>query len=330
MRKITTKEVAETILEQILFLKCQRPGTNAKMRDLFVTKLVDDSQKYFFEDATILHLEPPVVVVGGLFGYFYDLLTMFETFGHPPAHVYVFLGDVIGKGPQSLETILMLLCYKVLYPNNIYIIRGYNEIEIVNARLRFKTQVTNRYSVELWNKFNKLFGYFPLGAVLADQILLISSGISNEYPSLDELAQLDKPIDIGKSGPLFDLLSSIPDHMLNDWCDIHRSKILSFGINPVKEFCQTNNLKMIIRSHTIVDDGFEFPLGGDEAFLTISTIPSYDGRIEKTGMILEIDNTLKIEFRTIRPIAYHNRDYYDTPASKKNKPKTPHVRTKPM
>ena len=54
-------------------------------------------------------------------------MRIFKLCGLPPTVQYLFLGNVVNNGPQSLECICLLLCYKVKYPDSFYILRGYNE-----------------------------------------------------------------------------------------------------------------------------------------------------------------------------------------------------------
>ena len=52
---------------------------------------------------------------------------MFEMCGFPPQANYLFLGDYVDRGKQSLETILLLLCYKIKFPENFFLLRGNHE-----------------------------------------------------------------------------------------------------------------------------------------------------------------------------------------------------------
>ena len=50
------------------------------------------------------------------------LLRIFEHCGYPGEKNYLFLGDYVDRGKQSLETICLLLAYKLKYPKKEWII----------------------------------------------------------------------------------------------------------------------------------------------------------------------------------------------------------------
>merc|ERR1712062_359537 len=80
----------------------------------------------------LLELEAPLKVCGDVHGQFSDLLRLFEYGGFPPEANYLFLGDYVDRGKNSLETIILLLAYKVKFKENFFLLRGNHECGQIN------------------------------------------------------------------------------------------------------------------------------------------------------------------------------------------------------
>lgn len=73
---------------------------------------------------------PSLQVVGDLHGQFFDLLQLLNVGGWPPETSYIFLGDFVDRGHNSVETLSLLLCLKLKYPGHVTLLRGNHEVRL--------------------------------------------------------------------------------------------------------------------------------------------------------------------------------------------------------
>ena len=97
------------------------------LKNTEITAICLAAREVFLSQPTLVELSPPVKIVGDVHGQYSDLIRLFEMCGFPPSANYLFLGDYVDRGKQSLETILLLLCYKIKYPENFFLLRGNHE-----------------------------------------------------------------------------------------------------------------------------------------------------------------------------------------------------------
>lgn len=68
-----------------------------------IRMLCVDARRAFLRQPMLLRLQAPIKVVGDLHGQFGDLLRLFDVTGRPPKADFLFLGDFVDRGPQSVE-----------------------------------------------------------------------------------------------------------------------------------------------------------------------------------------------------------------------------------
>lgn len=106
------------------------------LKNTEITSICLAAREVFLSQPTLVELAPPVKIVGDVHGQYSDLIRLFEMCGFPPAANYLFLGDYVDRGKQSLETILLLLCYKIKYPENFFLLRGNHECANVTRGIK--------------------------------------------------------------------------------------------------------------------------------------------------------------------------------------------------
>lgn len=109
-----------------------RPGKPVHLEEYEIQHLCLKARDIFINQPILLELEAPIKICGDIHGQYYDLLRLFEYGGFPPEANYLFLGDYVDRGKQSLETICLLLAYKIKYPENFFILRGNHECASIN------------------------------------------------------------------------------------------------------------------------------------------------------------------------------------------------------
>lgn len=120
----------------------------------------------------------------------------------PPEQKYLFLGDYVDRGKNSIECISLLLALKIKFPLSIFITRGNHECATINRVYGFYDECKRRYNVKLWKSFTDLFNCFPITALVSERILCMHGGISPFLTSLDLLKKIVRPTDIPESGTM--------------------------------------------------------------------------------------------------------------------------------
>ncbi|KAH9331338.1 hypothetical protein KI387_003446, partial [Taxus chinensis] len=90
------------------------------------------------EESNVQPVNSPVTVCGDIHGQFHDLMKLFHTGGHVPETNYIFMGDFVDRGYNSLEVFTILLLLKARYPAHITLLRGNHESRQITQNFRFQ------------------------------------------------------------------------------------------------------------------------------------------------------------------------------------------------
>ena len=290
----------DKIIETLLSVRGNKPGKQVDLKEEEIQFLIVKSSQIIKEQKMLVELEAPLHVCGDIHGQYYDLLRIFEHCGYPGEYNYLFLGDYVDRGKQSLETICLLLCYKIKYPDKVTLLRGNHESSVTNRIYGFYDECKRRYNVKLWKSFTELFNFLPVAALIDDKILCMHGGLSPDLKSINNITEIQRPTDIPDTGLLCDLLWSDPDKEATEYDENDRGVSVIFGEKVVTDFNKKNDLDLIIRAHQVVDDGYEF--FANRQLITIFSAPNYCGEFDNSAGIMIIDDSLTCSLKVLRPV----------------------------
>ncbi|GLT77719.1 hypothetical protein SLA2020_492810 [Shorea laevis] len=315
-RQMSINSVPKNVIAHLLKPRGWKPPVR---RQFFldcneIADLCDNAERIFSSEPTVLQLKAPIKIFGDLHGQFGDLMRLFDEYGAPStagdiAYIdYLFLGDYVDRGQHSLETITLLLALKVEYPHNVHLIRGNHEAADINALFGFRIECIERMGerdgIWAWHRINRLFNWLPLAALIEKKIICMHGGIGRSINHVEQIETIQRPITMeAGSIVLMDLLWSDPTE--NDSVEGLRPNargpgLVTFGPDRVMEFCNNNDLQLIVRAHECVMDGFERFAQGH--LITLFSATNYCGTANNAGAILVLGRDLVVVPKLIHPL----------------------------
>jgi len=275
-------------LIQVAIAEGQLKALCAKVREVFLSQ------------SALLELEAPLKICGDIHGQYQDLLRLFEYGGQPPDSNYVFLGDYVDRGKNSLETITLMFAYKTKYPDNFFNLRGNHECASITRIYGFYDECKRRYNIKMWKGFCDVFNCMPVCAVIDEKIICMHGGLSPEITSMSQIKSLVRPTDVPDTGLLCDLLWADPDKDVTGWEQSDRGVSYIFGADVVNNFLRKQDMDLIARAHQVVEDGYEF--FAKRQLITLFSAPNYCGEFDNAGAMMSIDDSLMCSFKVLKPV----------------------------
>ncbi|KAL9271281.1 Serine/threonine-protein phosphatase PP1 isozyme 2-like protein [Drosera capensis] len=243
-----------------------------QLSDFEILQLCSASRDIFLQQPNLLELGAPIKICGDIHGQYSDLLRLFECGGFPPEAKYLFLGDYVDRGKQSLETICLLFAYKIKYPENFFLLRGNHECASIN----------------------RIYGFYD--EFIDDKILCVHGGLSPDLTSVDQIRKIPRPTDVPDSGLLCDLLWSDPSRYIKGWGLTDRVVSYTFGADKVVEFLMKNDMDLVCRAHQVVEDGYDF--FAEKQLVTVFSAGDFDN----AGAMMSVYENLMCSFQILKPV----------------------------
>ncbi|MDR2944125.1 MAG: serine/threonine protein phosphatase [Methanosarcinales archaeon] len=188
---------------------------------------------------------------------------------------YIFLGDYIDKGPDSVAVLNELLEMKLRNPKKIFLLRGNHETRDISRWFEFSDDLADE--TELLEASNAVFEQMPIGAVLNENIFCVHGCIAGtKHESLKDISKKDPKKYLWNDPGTEDGL--LPSG--------RGGGIYSIGPDLIKKFMKQNDLQLIIRGHTSHQEGVKL-FCDDRVISLYSTLPGTGPRARAAVAVLE-------------------------------------------
>ncbi|KAK8893633.1 hypothetical protein M9Y10_022058 [Tritrichomonas musculus] len=267
-------------------------------------------ERIFLSEPTVLRTNAPCVIVGDLHGQFYDVMRIFKDEGTPDdGKKYLFLGDYVDRGYNSLSTFLLLLAFKIKYPDRCLVIRGNHEAEDISSRYGFRDEILVKFGASLYNDFIPLFDSIPLAILVNEKIFCVHGGLSPKIKTLKEIEEISRPFNPVEGEGSFDLLWTDPSTDVEEYGPSPRGSSYVFGKKPTLEFLKTNNLTLIIRAHQMMMNGYGYNLGEDVGLLTVFSASHYTSD-ENKGAYVSLNDKCEVRIENYAPLTKEQEEEF--------------------
>eukprot|EP00825_Cyclidium_porcatum_P031812 TRINITY_DN3375_c0_g1_i1.p1 TRINITY_DN3375_c0_g1~~TRINITY_DN3375_c0_g1_i1.p1 ORF type:complete len:250 (+),score=41.44 TRINITY_DN3375_c0_g1_i1:250-999(+) len=228
----------------------EKAKTGEKLDELIIKIICMKIKEIFVNEDNIKRISTPVTCVGDTHGQFLDVQELFKVGGEPPYTNYLFLGDYVDRGPQSVEVITLFCLYKIKYPNRVTILRGNHETRGITQNYGFYVECQSKYgNTSVWEMYTDVFDFIPIGCIIDNELFCVHGGLSPQIESIDEIKQLDRFQEIPHEGAFTDLMWSDPDSENNPGFTVStRGAGYYFGEDVLKKFLHYNNMKKTYQS----------------------------------------------------------------------------------
>ena len=292
-------EKIDLIIRKLLETQKSKFTTKLRIKEKEIDYLYKKCKKIFMDQEVLLELEAPIKICGDIHGQYYDLIRIFHFNGFPPKSRYLFLGDYVDRGKQSIETLCLLFAFKIKYPNDFFMLRGNHEAASINRIYGFYEECKKKYTIRIWKIFCNIFECLPIAAIVDKKIFCIHGGLSPFLISLNQIKEMTRPAEIPDFGLLCDLLWADPSDKLLGWAENERGVSYTFGKDVLDRFLKNFEMDLVCRAHQVVENGYQF--FNNRKLVTIFSAPNYCGEFHNAAATMVIDESLMCSFQILKP-----------------------------
>ena len=150
-------------------------------------------KEILMEESNVQPVAAPVTICGDIHGQFHDLVKLFDLGGRIPETNYIFMGDYVDRGYNSVEVFQLLMVLKLRYPGHITLLRGNHETRQITTVYGFYDENLRKYgNANPWKYCVDVMDHLCIGAVVEGKIFCIHGGLSPDIKALDQIRLFER------------------------------------------------------------------------------------------------------------------------------------------
>lgn len=276
------------------------------------------AKKIFLSESRIPRVSSPCLVFGDTHGNLSDVLSYEKLFWKQlplMPHTFVFLGDYVDRGLQSVEVFLYMLSLKCLSATHVIMLRGNHETPGMHLQFTFREECVHKFGddgKEMWDRLCAVMDCMPVAATIDDHVFCCHGGVPTTESRINHLLSMpavmhDAEIQYAPAWQIMwndpvedELMSEIRSHVGSSYessadgsgftFNVKRGTGYIYNEQALLRFNQVNKTTHLIRAHELVMKGFLLHFGGKA--MTVFSSSHYVGENNTSACIMIQDGLL--------------------------------------
>ncbi|MEK6948099.1 MAG: metallophosphoesterase family protein [Nanoarchaeota archaeon] len=254
-----------------------------------IIDIIKKAKNILSNEPQLIKLNNPnkdIIVIGDLHSDYESLDIIIKKY-YNKENILVFVGDYVDRAVNlgdSIKTIIKILELKINDTQNIILLRGNHEFDIMNKKYGFHEEIKKLYDKSLIKNWSELFELLPLSFFIDNSIFIAHAGIP-EVDNLDEINKIKKGLQYEQDILLDQLVWNDFSTEIEDKSNSLRGVKNSFigGKTYFETKTRELGIKTFIRGHQPNLKGYTF----NKKCITLQTCRKYKEypKEEKEGLI---------------------------------------------
>lgn len=239
-----------------------------------------------------------ILVVGDVHGDLLQVQKALHLLDIKEVSKVIFDGDVIDRGVEMIECLMLILAYQLKYPGQVFYLRGNHELASVNEVYGFRGYITALYSSRTYDMYKKAFQELPFALKVSDWAFITHGGVPKDQIFFHLMRLEIKPKE-PQSGVYSELLWNDPHVGTTGFAPSYRGRhCYRFGKDAFDNFMEFHNLKLFVRAHQAYPLGYRW-FFDDKLLSVFSSQAGPYSRIDPHFVILHNQRAELIDTRTV-------------------------------